>query len=265
MNVIKFEMKRNLKTTLIWSVVVSLIAIMYIAMSPLFVDQADTIMGFMESLGENFMNGLGIDFATFFTPVGYFSYVGGYLFAALAIQASLYGIKAFVTEKNQKSVEFIYTRPGSRTKLFINKFVANILLLTITQIIVIGAVVISTDLFNSMDYDHNLMLMEACSLIPLQYMFYTAGVLIGVSVNRLKNVVSISIMLGMGMYILNMLASMLDSQLLGNISFFYYYNLSDIVSNGGYDTNYVLVSIGIIIALTIVSLLVYNRRDLKTL
>ncbi len=265
MNVVKFEIKRKIKVTLIWSIVVSLIAIMYIAMSPLFVDQADTIMGFMESLGENFMNGLGINFDNFFTPVGFFSYVGGYIFVALGIQAALYGIQAFVTEKNQKSTEFIYTRPGSRTKLFVSKFVASLILLAITELIVISAIIISTDLFNSVDYDHGLMFMEACALIPIQCMFYTAGVLIGVSVNRLKNVVSIAIMLGLGMFILNTLAAMLDSKLLGNISFFYYYNLSDIVTNGGYDINYVFVSIGVIIGLTALSVIVFNRRDLKSM
>ncbi len=264
MNIIKFEVRHNLKSTLIWSIVVSLVAIMYIAMSPLFVDQADTLMGFMESLGENFMNGLGIDFDNFFTPVGFFSYVGGYIFTALGVQALIYGIKAFVLEKNQKSIEFIYTKPGSRTKLFASKWISGLILLTITQLIVISAIVISTDALNSAEYDHHLMLLEAAALIPIQYLFYTFGILIGVSVNRLKNVVSFAVVFALVMFILNTLAAMLESELLAKLSLLNYYNLSDIVADKGYDTTNVLISVVIIVVTTIIALVIYKYRDLKS-
>ncbi len=263
MDIIKFEIKRNYKVTLIWAVAVSLAATVYISMSPLFIDQADTIMGFLSSLGEDLVAGLGINFDNFFTPIGYFSYIGGYLFAALGVQAMIYGIKSFAKEKNQKSVEFLYTKPVTRTKLFVSKTVANIILLTISQAIVIASIMISTDVFNDVDYDQALMFKETFALVPLQYMFLGLGTLIGCSVDRFKNIVSASIMVSVGMYIINMLATILDSDMLGYISFFNYYNLNEIVSEGNYNGNFVFISLVIIIVLLSAALTTYNKRDIK--
>ncbi len=264
MEITKFEIKRNYKVTLIWSIAVSLVATLYIAMSPLFVDQADTIMDFMASIGEDLVASLGINFDNFFTPVGFFSYIGGYIFAAMGVQAIIYGIKAFVKEKNQKSTEFLYTKPVSRTSIYIQKTVANAILLLITQVIVISVIMGTTALFNDVDYNQTLLLKEAIAIIPIQFLFLGLGTLIGCSVDRLKNIVSVSIGLSIGMFVLNMLASILESDILGYISFFNYFNLSEIVTSEQFDNQFVGLTIILLFIFYIGGLFIFNHRDIKS-
>lgn len=265
MNILKFEVKNNMKTTLIWAIIVSLAGMLYVAMGPVFLEQTELMKDFMLSMGEEFLTTLGINFETFFSPTGYFAYVGGFIGMALAVQASIYGIKAFALEKNNKSLEFLYTKPGSRTKVFGAKLGARIILLSITQVIVIATLYFGTEIVNSVDYNHQLLFLMMFSYVPLQYMFLTLGMLIGVSVNRLKNIVPISLLLGIGMFFINMLGGLVDNQVFDYISFFNYYNLSDLSLNESYDSNFVILSITLITIFTISSLVIFNKKDMKVM
>ncbi len=265
MNIFNFEFKRNLTNTIIWTVAITLIGLMYTAMGPVFLDQSDLIYDFMIGMGEEFLKGLGINFETFFTPVGFFAYIGGFIGLALAIQATIYGIKAFVLEKNNHSVEFLYTKPASRTKLFISKFLANALLLLITQAVVISAIYIATDVINDVAYDHRLMLGLLITYIPLQFMFFTLGTFIGTAANRLKNIVSVSLMIGFVMFFMNMLGGIIEITAFNYISFFNYYNLGDISLTGEYDLEFMGLSFALIAIFAISSLIIYNKKDLKVL
>lgn len=265
MNIFKFEFKRNLTNTIIWTVAIILIGLLYTAMGPIFLDQSDLIYDFMVGMGEEFLKGLGINFETFFTPVGFFAYIGGFIGLALAVQATMYGIKAFVLEKNNHSVEFLYTKPASRSKLFLAKFGANGLLLLITQVFVIGSIYVATDVFNDVAYDHRLMLGLLITFIPLQFMFFTLGTLIGSTANRLKNIVSVSLMISFVMFFMNMLGGIIEIKAFNYLSFFNYYNLGDISLTGEFDLTFVGLSLVLIAVFTISSLIIYNKKDLKVL
>lgn len=263
MNIISFEIKRRLKTTIIWTVIISLVGLLYTAMGPAFINQSETLISFLSGMGEDFLKGFGINLDTFFSPAGFFGYIGGFIALVLAIQAMIYGIKAFVGEKNNKSIEFLYVKPNSRINIFIQKYIANIILLTITQVVVITILYFATDIINTVDYDHHLMFLLLLTFVPLQYMFFTLGTLIGVTVDRLKNIVAISIGIGIGMFFLNMLGGIIDNQIINYITFFNYYNLSDITFNNQYDSHFVLISIGIICFLTIISAIIFMKKDMK--
>lgn len=263
MNIVSFEIKKGLKTTVIWTIVISLVGLLYTAMGPAFINQSETLISFLSNMGEQFLKGFGINLDTFFSPAGFFGYIGGFIALTLAIQATIYGIKAFVDEKNNKSIEFLYVKPNSRFNIFVQKYIANIVLLSITQIVVITIIYFATDLINTVDYDHHLMFLLLLTFVPLQYMFFTVGTLIGVTVDKLKNIVAISIGLGIGMFFLNMLGGIIDNQVIDYITFFNYYNLSDITFNNQYDSHFVLVSIGIISCLTIISAIIFVKKDMK--
>lgn len=265
MNIIKFELKRNLRSSLTWGIIVLFAGILYSAMGPAFLNQSDTLIAFLEGMGDEFLTGFGINLDTFFTPVGFYSYVGGYISIALCVQAMMYGMNAFVLEKNRHSIEFLYTKPIGRTKVFISKYVANIILLFITQVIVISGIYIVTDIINSGDYDHMLMLMLLITVIPLQLLFFTLGSVVGVSVDKLKSIVSIALGASIGMYVINMLGQITDNSVFEYLSFFNYFNLGEITLNESYDMAFVILTSVLIIVFTTIALIVFSKKDLKVL
>lgn len=265
MNIIRFEIKRNLKTTLIWAVAVAMVAALYSSMAPIFIDESDALIAYIQGMGDAFIKGVGIDIDTFFTPVGFLGYFGPFVALALAVQAMMYGIKAFVVEKNSKSIEFLYTKPNTRLNIFFQKSIANIVLLTITQVVVITSTYLVTDVINTVEYDHSLLLLLLCTFIPIQYLFYTLGTLIGVSVNKLKSTVSVALGLAMVMFFLNMLAGILGDDVFRYLSFFGYFNMSEITTNGSYDPLFTALSIGLIFGFTVLSAIIFKTKNMKVL
>ncbi len=263
MNILKFEIKRNAKVTYIWIIAVVAISIMYLSIGPMFTEDSTALMGALESFGPEVRAAIGIDLDTFFSPVGFYAYVGGFITLALCVQAMIYGIKAFALEKNQKSVDFLYTKPVSRTNLYIYKVLSNVFLLILTQIIVIFMLYGATDLFNKGDYDHGLMLLMLFAIVPMQYLFLGLGVLIGVTVPKLKNVVAVSLFVTMAMYILNMLSAMFENKAITVVSFFHYFNLSDILQAKAFNAASVVGTIILLVLMFGGSYLIINKRDLR--
>lgn len=263
-NILKFEIKQNLNLTLIWSIAISIFATIYLAMSPIFIDQADIITDLMASLGEDVLKGFGINFESFFTPVGFFSYIGGYLFAALGVQAMMYGLKAFLKEKNNKSTDFLFTKPISRNQIFWGKTTANVLLLALTQIIVITTIMCATNVFNDVDYDQTLMLKQTIVVVPIQWLFLGLGTLISVNLDKFKNIAALAIMTSVGMFILNMLSAIITSDIFTHLSFYSYYNLSEIVSTGEIDGQFLGLTVILLIMMFVSANYIFTHRDIKS-
>lgn len=263
MNILKFELKRNIKVTYVWIISVMICAILFLAMAPIFMEESDVLKEYLDAMGPEFLLGMGINVDYFFSPVGFYGYVGGYIALALGIQGIVYGMKAFLTEKNQKSNDFLYTKPVKRSKIFAQKVVANAILLFITQIIIIATILIAQDTFNSVNYDHIIMFKMVATIIPIQFLFYGLGVLISVSLSKFKNIVSVALVAGFGMYFFNILGAIFDRAVFDYLSFFNYFNLNDIMTTGGYETKFVLLTIGVLVVLFGGSYLIINKRDLR--
>ncbi len=263
MNILRFEIKRNAKVTYIWIIAVLAVSIMYLAMGPMFTEDSTALMGALESFGPEMREAMGIDLETFFSPVGFYSYVGGYITLALCIQGMIYGMKAFVTEKNQKSSDFLYTKPASRTNIYVQKVLANAILLTVTQIVVIFVINISMDMLNKEVYDQGLLFLMTLAIVPMQYLFYGMGVLVGVTVPKFKHVVALSLFVGILMYFLNMLSAMFDNKFIEFVSFFNYYTLSDILREETFATSSIVITIILLVLMFGGSYLIINKRDLR--
>ncbi len=263
MNILKFEIKRNAKVTYIWIIGVLAVSIMYLSMAPMFTEDSEALMGALESFGPEMREAIGINLDTFFSPVGFYAYVGGFITLALCVQAMIYGIKAFVTEKNQKSADFLYTKPASRSSIYVQKVLGNVILLTITQVMCILVINGAVDMFNKVDYDHGLMFLMSLTIVPMQYLFFGLGVLIGVTVPKFKNVVALSLFVGIFMFFLNMMSAMFENKLIELVSFFNYYNLSDILNEGAFATSSIIITIILLVLMFVGSYLIINKRDLR--
>lgn len=263
MNVFKNEFWRYFKLTCIWTVAVVLVAATYLAMAPIFIEQSDTLKVYIEGMGDEVLKGMGIDLDTFFSPVGFFGYIGGYIMLALGIQAMIYGIKTLALEKNKKVLDFLYTKPVSRANVYFQKVLANLLLLAITSVFVVLTIVFVTDLVNDVDYDKATMLKLALTMVPIQLLFYSLGLLVGSSVDKLKNITSVSLFVCIGMYFLNVMSAMFDSKVFEYVSFFNYYNLSEIATNKGYSSESLVLTLVVLIVLFLSSYLVFKKRDFR--
>ena len=122
MNVILHEFKANLIALILWSV--SLMSIIFMVSFEFSVFQGNTeIQEFMNTpVFQQFYNALGAGSANIMTAEGFLSLLSIYIYLPLAIHAGLLGAGIISKEEKNKTAEYLFTLPVSRTKILLYKF-----------------------------------------------------------------------------------------------------------------------------------------------
>ena len=80
-----------------------------------------------------------------------------------------------------------------------------------------------------------------------------------------RSVLSLSMGLAIGLYVINSVREIIDSDILGYISPYYYFEPGVILVDGAYDLKLFGIASGIIIVALVTSYVIYKRRDIHSL
>lgn len=261
MNIFKFELKKGFRSTIIWTISLILIGAMFIALVPVFVEGKDQFMKMIESYPKELITALGFDIDNF-TNLGFFSYISNYIVLAASIQAANLGLGVISKEMRNKTMDFLMTKPISRTKILASKIIAGIVLLLFTSIIYnVFSTILMLVVTNGDINIQTFILMNAVILF-MQVMFFSLGILIATISKKIKSVVGISMALVMGLYIVSVLQKILDINFLKYITPFEFFNTTYIAYNGAYDIPLLIYSVIIIITIITISFIVYRKKDI---
>jgi len=205
------------------------------------------------------INGLNLN-----TVIGYFGVLYLYILLMAGIHAAMIGAEIISKEERDRTSEFLYPKPISRSKIVSEKLAAatvNIILLnTLTTITSIFTVAFYTKNFSN----NNIVLVLMGGLFIMQMIFFALGsVLAGLFKNpKLPSIVATTILLGT--YITWVVVD-LNSNLnfLKYVTPFKYFDASVIISNGHLDPFYVGLSVVIIAVFITTTYITFNKRDLK--
>ncbi|WP_461205301.1 ABC transporter permease [Clostridium sp. DL1XJH146] len=267
MTIFKYEFKLYVKSIIIWSLAVWGMLFMCMAIFPSF--SADTAMveKMMENYPEEMLKAFGMNSGvSLSTVLGYFIFIYAFIQLFLAIQASNYGFSCLSIEERELTADFLMSKPVSRTNIIISKFLAALLALTITNLLVWAGTFLSIELFrDGKAYDAGKVMLLLGTNVLFQLFFLSVGMIISVSVKRIKSVLSYSMALAFGLYMLNSLRSIFGGELLGIISPFYHFDPAYILDKGEINLPMVGVSIFVIIVSIGISYVLYNKRNIHSL
>ncbi len=134
MTILRHEMKSGFGAMLIWSVALSIFAIIALAMYPLVANYSDMINFLVERMGLmgqmfNLQNMNFYEFMTYYgLEYGNFMGLGGGMFAAVT------GMVMVAREEGRHTAEYLFSQPISRGSVLIQKFIALILLVTLLNV-----------------------------------------------------------------------------------------------------------------------------------
>jgi ABC-2 type transport system permease protein len=115
------------------------------------------------------------------------------------------------------------------------------------------------------DFSMKVYIMITITLFFVQLMFMAIGVTIGVIAPKIKSVLSVSLSTVFGLFIVNMISSIIKEDLLRFITPFKYYDSQYIIKNGAYETPYVILEIIIVAAAIGVSYWIYSKKDIHSI
>ena len=97
-----------------------------------------------------------------------------------------------------------------------------------------------------------------------ELLFIAIGMLLSVYIKKARTIMSISIGVVMCTYIFSMAANVSESmKFLSYFSPFKYFEASSVLHTAKLDGLYTIIAFGVILVCMAVTLLIYNRRDLK--
>ena len=267
MNIFKHEFNMKKKSILIWSLSLAGFIIFYMAFFPSMAQDSEMFDAIMNNFPEEMLQAFGIrDGLSMSSLIGYFTLTFSMTQLAIAIQSSNYGFSILSEEERELTADFLMSKPVSRRNIYLSKLSAAFLSLFITAIFVGLGSFISLQLFNGGETYEISNFIKLLLTVPIfQLVFLSLGMFISLLFKKIRSVLSFSMGLSIGLYVINSARGVVDSDFLGYISPYYYFEPGLILKNGEYDLKLFATSIVIIVLSFLASYLMYNKRDINSL
>jgi ABC-2 type transport system permease protein len=267
MNIYKFELSMLKKSMLIWSLAVPLGLAFYMLFYPTIAADTGALDDLMNSFPEEFLAAFGMNAELPVSSLlGYFSLTVSMIYIPLAIQASNYGFHMLSVEEREFTADFLLTKPVKRSQIFISKVLAALTSLLITNIAM--WVVTITTLYlvkgdSALELNKVLIVMSSFAFIQLS--FFSISLLISVSIKKVSSVLSFSMGLSFGMYILSALGAVLSFDIFKFISPYAHFDPNYILINTNHQWHLVLITVAVIVISIPASYFFYAKRNIASL
>jgi ABC-2 type transport system permease protein len=262
MNIFFRELKANLKSLLIWSVVMILLIVVGLAkFSAYYNDPASlailntfpkAILDAMSLLSFNLttLNGLyGIMFI-------YFGLMGG-------IAAAMWGSDMISKEERDKTVEFSLVLPVSRSRVITAKALAAVVDCLVFVLVTWGVSAVMVQTYKPDAAFYSFLALEMEAMFALELVFLALGLLLGCAMKQYKRAGSTAVAIILVAYFLSVAASMqANLDFLKYFTPFKYFDAALLLNTGHLDVPFLLLSAAIIVVCMVAAYWTYNRRDL---
>jgi ABC-2 type transport system permease protein len=261
MNIFLHELKAYRKSIIIWSCSMAALAVMYIFIFKGMESEIENFKNMLSSLPEVVKKLLSLYVDSLSTLEGFYSFVFTYVVLCGAIQAMNLGVSIVSKEVRDKTADFLLTKPVSRKEILTSKLLAALASLVITNALYL-IMTLSAALIVTTDFNMKVFLMISITLLFVQLMFASLGVIVSVLTGKIKAVISISLSTVFAFFIIGALGSVIGDKAARYLSPFKYFDLAYIVKNAAYETSFVIVGIIFVIASIAASYLVYVKKDI---
>ena len=258
------ELTARRKSLIIWSVALFL----FIWLSMVKYDTLATggqateqlVQSFPETLQAVFgMNGLNLA-----TLEGYYGVCFLFIAVMCAIFGGMLGAGILADEETDKTTEFLYVKPITRTRILTQKALA-----ALVQIGGITLVVWLSSIATTFKYAPSDTFMDALGLftgaiVLLMLLFGSLGLALAATLKRPQLAVKLTAIAVVGSYFLHAFAKMMpDITWLKYLSVFSWFDAKLLLDRLSFHPWTIVASIALIIIFTVVAFITYRRRDLN--
>ena len=260
MNIIKKELKANLKPFIIWILSLSLVFFAASAEFGAFRDNPE-IMDAMEGF-EVMFEVLGGSMANMSTPEGFLSLMSIYLYVPLAIYGALLGSSIISKEERDRTAEYLFTLPIKRSQVLRSKIIVAVIYQITFVICILSLSILFFYRYGIGSSFYSFMRYLFVGLSFISFIFMSIGMFLSAVLRQYKKSGAITLGILLGTYMLNMLVGLVEElDFLKYIVPFQYFEVGDML-NGDIKLVFVLLSIAIIGSCITGVFVFYKKRDL---
>ena len=266
MNVYRFELRRAWVGVGIWTLVITGLLVGMIAGAlPAFLESRVAVENMLAQFPPAFAAAFGMQMDNLFSFGGFYAF--GFLYYALfgAIMASGIGLDLFSREKREKCMDFLLTKPRTRSRLFLEKLLASLTMLLVSNAVFVAASLLLYRAYATAPLLPERALLAASSLLWTELLFLAIGTSAAVFARKVRSVSGAATAIGFAGFLLSALYSLLEEDKLRYITPFKYFDAAKAFFEGGFEANFALTGVVITVVLLIAAYARYTRAEIPAL
>lgn len=259
----KREFKINLKSLVLWTVIlVAMYVLIFIAYPNLITEDTKSgLQQMMSTMPQEMLAAFNMDIVGIESAFGWFK-TEGFVFLTLlgGLYAAIIGSTILVKEEGDKTIEFLCSKPVSRSKIVTSKILCGV----INILIFTGVITLANALALARYDDFELKQFLMISLLPilLYYMLFFITMFLSTFFRKTKKSMSVGIGIVFLSYFMQIIGNMGDNlSILKDISIFEFVSSRYIILNNHINMTYFCIGLGIIVLCIIGTYQKYNRKE----
>jgi beta-exotoxin I transport system permease protein len=262
LNIFLRELKANLKSLIIWSVILALLIMIAVAKFSAFAGNPD-MLAMLDSVPPAMLDALSMRAFNLTTLSGFYGLMFVYFAIMGAIAAAMWGSDSISKEERDKTVEFSLVLPVSRSRVVTAKALAA-LVNCIAFVLITWAISLAAVQSYSPDQDfYRFLALEMLAMFFIELIFLALGLLLGCAMKQYKRAGSTAVALILVTYVVSVMSQMQKSwDNLKYVTPFRYFDAVELLRSSRFEGVYLVISAAIIVVCVAGAYLTYRRRDL---
>jgi len=262
MNIFIRELKANLKSLLIWSVIIMLLIMMAVTKFSAFAGDPQ-MLKMLDSLPPAMLDALSMRAFNLTTLSGFYGIMFIYFGLMGAIAAAMWGSDIISKEERDKTVEFSLVLPVSRSRVITAKALAALVNCIAFVLITWVVSLVAVRSYNPDQAFHDFLALEMQAMLAIELIFLAIGLLLGCAMKQYKLSGSTAIAIILATYFMSIISGMQEKlDFLKYFTPFKYFDAGELFRSGKMDGTYLFLTAAVIVVCVAAAYLVYDRRDL---
>ncbi len=262
MNIFVRELKANLKSLLIWGVIVILFVTIGISKFSAYYGNPE-MLAILDAMPAALVSAFNFRAFNLTTISGFYGVMFTYFALLLSIAAAMWGSDIISKEERDKTVEFSLTLPVTRSRLVTAKTLAALVNCIGLLLITWGASLVSAAQYEPDSGFFRFLALCMLAIFIMQLTFLAVGIFLGCAMKRYKRASSATVSLLLGTYFLSVVSALdKDLDVLKYLTPFRYFDAGVLLHESRIDLTFVGLSLAIILVSMVGAYLTYARRDL---
>lgn len=264
-NVYLQELKNYRTATLLWALGIALLMVLSIAKFDGIHQSAAEVKQLFESLPKELSALMGVNGIDVTTPDGYFVVVVLYSAIMLGVHAVLLGSGIVAKEETDRTAEFLYVKPRTRTRILAQKFLAALTIIIMLNLVTLAASIIGMDSVVPGSEVNDVIFFMMPALFGIQLYYLVVGFAFASILKQPKRAGAWAARMLLAAFVLYSFVNMTDTLgFLKYLTAFQYFSPETIFRDDRYDPVYLTIAGVTILVLLVGSFVGFRKRDIAT-
>jgi ABC-2 type transport system permease protein len=262
MNIFLRELRANVKSLVVWSVVLILLIVIATAKFSAFAGNPE-MLAVLDAMPPAVLDAFSMRAFNLTTLSGFYGLMFIYFALMGAMAAAMWGSEIISKEERGKTVEFSLVLPVSRNRVVTAKALAALVYCVLFVLVTWGASLVAVRPYSPDAAFYDYLALQMHAMFVLELIFLAVGLLLGCAMKQYRRTGAIAIALILVTYFASTLASMQESlNFLKWFTPFKYFDAGELFRTGSLDGIYLALSAAIVVVCLAGAYWAYNRRDL---